>query len=459
MDETEDFTCLENLNKPRRTYLITYSQIDKSKFPTRESFAEACVQSFSQGKSTVTVVQYACCLENHIKGGEHYHLCLKLSGPKRWKSAKQHLLNVHKVSVHFQDKHDFYVAAYRYVTKEDKNVFHSPGHPALENISSPKTKQCIKEYRKRKSEAASELSSSSSGNPTPQKIAKRRLSNLDVADFLVANNVKSEKQLYATAQQRRKEGESDLAAFVMNRSSKQVSELIDTAWKLEDSQAIIDRESISRTERIHSASHSACENNCDGKWLECATEVLRNNNVHPYVFAAALRELIEKGRGKRRNIIITGPADSGKTFLLNPLSRVFTGTLSNPSSTKFGWIGADEAEIIFLNDFRWNPEQIKWSDFLLLLEGQTVHLPAPMNHYSKDICINSDVPIFATSIAEILFRNRSGDVNIMETEMMQVRWKVFQFTKQIPKEDQRNIPSCGACFSKLVLLGENMDKL
>ena len=90
-----------------------------------------------------------------------------------------------------------------------------------------------------------------------------------------------------------------------------------------------------------------------------------------------------KGRGKYRNIFIKGPANCEKTFLLNPLCKIYH-TFCNPATSTFAWVGAEEAEIIFLNDFRWAAKIIPWHDMLLLLEGQTVHLPAPKCHYTKD---------------------------------------------------------------------------
>ena len=33
--------------------------------------------------------------------------------------------------------------------------------------------------------------------------------------------------------------------------------------------------------------------------------------------------------------------------MLSPITKIFPGTLVSPSSTKYAWIGADEAEIIF----------------------------------------------------------------------------------------------------------------
>ena len=163
--------------------------------------------------------------------------------------------------------------------------------------------------------------------------------------------------------------------------------------------------------------------------------MLQTNSIHPFVFAAALRELMIKGRGKFRNLMLVGPANCGKTFLLSPLQVLFN-TFSNPSNDKYAWIGAEQSEIIFLNDFRWSQELIAWKEFLFLLEGQVVHLPSPKNHYATDICISFDLPIFATGKSRIIFTGRYKQPDERETEMMSVKWKVFELFPQIAEEDQ-----------------------
>ena len=50
-----------------------------------------------------------------------------------------------------------------------------------------------------------------------------------------------------------------------------------------------------------------------------------------------------------------------------------------------------------LHDFRWSKDLIPWHDILILLEDETVKLPALENIYSEDIVISTDVTIFATS--------------------------------------------------------------
>ena len=74
------------------------------------------------------------------------------------------------------------------------------------------------------------------------------------------------------------------------------------------------------------------------------------------------------------NILLVGPTNCGKSFLLNPLELIYK-TFVNPAMGRYVWIGLDECEVAYLNDFRWSGELICWNDFLLFLEGQTIHLP------------------------------------------------------------------------------------
>ena len=80
---------------------------------------------------------------------------------------------------------------------------------------------------------------------------------------------------------------------------------------------------------------------CGGEWFQCATQVLVSNGIHPFVFS--------------------------DHYLLTPLKDIFQ-TFSNQANDKYGWVGAEKAEVIFLNDFRWTSDMIKWNDFLVLLE-------------------------------------------------------------------------------------------
>ena len=50
----------------RSVYLVTYSQANLEKFPSRNDFAKAIIASFTQGSAQV--LQWCCSVENHSDG-------------------------------------------------------------------------------------------------------------------------------------------------------------------------------------------------------------------------------------------------------------------------------------------------------------------------------------------------------------------------------------------------------
>ena len=122
---------------------------------------------------------------------------------------------------------------------------------------------------------------------------------------------------------------------------------------------------MSRLEILWSFRNKECVNDCAGEWLTIATNILQRNDIPIRSFTSAVYQLLEKGRGKYRNLMITGPANCGKTFILLPLTLIYN-SFCNPASTSFAWVGAETGEIIFLNDFRWSPQIMPWHDLLLL---------------------------------------------------------------------------------------------
>ena len=83
--------------------------------------------------------------------------------------------------------------------------------------------------------------------------------------------------------------------------------------------------------------------------------MLQNNDIEERTFGRAIMTALEKGRGKYRNIMIIGPANCAKTFLLKPLSVIYN-TFYNTAMGNFAWVGVQDKECIFLNDFRWSQQ-------------------------------------------------------------------------------------------------------
>ena len=87
---------------------------------------------------------------------------------------------------------------------------------------------------------------------------------------------------------------------------------------------------------------------CNGEWLVCAKRVLCQNNFNIYVYCCNpcryhyLRQ--------KNNIILVGPTNCGKPFFLNPLEIVFKSFV-NPANRKYPWVGLEECEVAYLNDY------------------------------------------------------------------------------------------------------------
>ena len=80
-----------------------------------------------------------------------------------------------------------------------------------------------------------------------------------------------------------------------------------------------------------------------------------------------VRNLLEKGRRKYRNVLLKGGTNCGKTFLLNPLIVIYRA-FCNPANCSLAWVGVEDSEVVFLNDFKWSPAVLPWHDMLLLLK-------------------------------------------------------------------------------------------
>ena len=249
--------------------------------------------------------------------------------------------------------------------------------------------------------------------------------------------------------QQNRKGNTRLAEFVANKGHKAVDEALSVAKEFAGAEAKLARSKKTRVELLHDVIQGEGADGCEGKWLPAALEVLRSNGILVSAFSNAVYTALKDGRGKYQNVFVHGPANSGKTFILSPLKSIYH-TFCNPATGSFAWMGVEEAEIIFLNDLRWSPTIIAWADFLQALEGDTVHLPAPKNFCKRDIELSKDTPFFATAdTTPVLVKG--GSIDSVNTEMMNLRWRFFNFWKQIPHSQQIRLTPCGHCFAELVL--------
>ena len=73
---------------------------------------------------------------------------------------------------------------------------------------------------------------------------------------------------------------------------------------------------------------------------------------------------------------------------------------------------------------------------------------------SKDIIVlEGDTPFLATCDAPLDLIN-NGSIDHVNTEMMNVRWRIFPLHRHIPRDEQRNIAVWARRFAELILYVE-----
>ena len=430
----------------RIVYLITYSRADIVKFPTRQRFGEAVVEAWNSCK--IPVLQWVVSIEAHPNtesyGSDemnqyHFHMAVKLQKRGRWLQVKKYLSEKYSIQVHFSDHHNTYYGAYKYVTKEDTEPAHSEGHPDL--TTTPRTESAIA-ANKRKGKGKLSFKKKRRGR-------EERMSVFDVCKLIQEKSINTRLELICLAIAQEREGKRCLVEFIANRGHKAVDEALSLAKEFSQAEARFLRSKKTRIQLLEECKDGECVEGCEGKWFLAADEVLRNQGIMPSAFCNAVYAALSKGRGKYRNVYLYGRSNCGKTFMLSPLKAIYK-TFCNPATGSFAWIGAEEAEVIFLNDFRWHPTIIAWPDLLQALEGDIIHLPVPKNFCQRDVELNSDTPFFATADAPLVLI-KGGTLDRTNTEMMDSRWCFFQFWNTIPQSQQREITPCGQCFARFIL--------
>ena len=87
-----------------------------------------------------------------------------------------------------------------------------------------------------------------------------------------------------------------------------------------------------------------------------ANEILKQSGTSK-ISLTKYTNLLDNGRIKCRNDRLVGPVNCEKNLILQLLSKVYR-CFKNPVKTSFAWFIAKKVKIIFLNDFRWNPQVI-----------------------------------------------------------------------------------------------------
>ena len=80
------------------------------------------------------------------------------------------------------------------------------------------------------------------------------------------------------------------------------------------------------------------------------------NEIDTFLFVTSIKDLLIRGRGKNGNVIITGPANCARTFMLKPVKLIFSeSTFENPANDKYAWVEPEKAKVFGAIAFSYPP--------------------------------------------------------------------------------------------------------
>ena len=96
---------------------------------------------------------------------------------------------------------------------------------------------------------------------------------------------------------------------------------------MESAKVKLEASKASRIDTVKTYLTSDCAEDCFGQWLQCAKEVLLLIGIDTLQFVASIKDLLIHGRGKNRNLTISGPVNWAKAFILKPFKIIFNDSI------------------------------------------------------------------------------------------------------------------------------------
>ena len=171
-----------------------------------------------------------------------------------------------------------------------------------------------------------------------------------------------------------------LSAILRLDADKIVSESV----KVLTASARISRKNMIREHgRLEVLRRAAAENkdcDCHGLWVPSALYILHRSNVSKEDFSTAIINAIVQGAGKGTTLILCGSPSSGKSWLLNPIMKLFKCMYSPGSQGNFNLIDIPQVEVLLWQDFRYDigtSKCISWGQWLNISGGETLLIGVP----------------------------------------------------------------------------------
>jgi hypothetical protein len=181
-----------------------------------------------------------------------------------------------------------------------------------------------------------------------------------------------------------------------------------------------------------------------GRWQSSAEEVCGLNGYSRCEIQAAVLEALTLGRAKGRNIFIVGDTSRAKSFTLKPLTLIYKA-FSPPDSGSHQLADLLGSELVWLNDFEYNPSFMTWPKMKDFLEGSPLKVAVPKT-VGSNYMFTADAPVFGTAPQRIKHPTAAK-----ETEQMNSRIQYFDFTHWFDPKSCPEIKPCAKCCASWLL--------
>ena len=142
--------------------------------------------------------------------------------------------------------------------------------------------------------------------------------------------------------------------------------------------------------------------------------------------------------------MIIGESNRAKSFVLKALSCIFK-TYVPPDSGTHQLADLKGSEILWLNEWEYDPSFMPWRKMKDFLEGSHVKVAVPKTS-GKNYTFTGDAPVFATSPDKIRHHKDS------ETVQMDNRVRYFTFTHFFDPDHCPDIQPCAHCCARWYLV-------
>ena len=398
------------------------------------------------------------------QGDVHDHGAVLGEQSFRYLPVKRALLQRHGLASHWSCTHTGHWSTVRYLalpspSKPFNSLDHYPVlwakhgfHPAvLDCCYEPVTAKALTAKRQKIVAEATEAGE-----------AEPKVNDLDVWALVVRSGVRNtddDKRAHLRLGAFAKQHCGEAMVHYLFRRRQQLPKMIDDIWQWENMESLAEQAGKSRIALLNAAGSSACV--CNGIWGRTVADSFVQNGINITELCHDVLDALHHGRSETLPVIVFAGqrGGEGKSVFFKPLRSVYDGDNFVFSLTgecgNFPLMDLPYAKVVFLDEFRFDPEVISWATLCLWFDGSAVPLGRPQNvpGESGNMTYKGSAPIFVTTkLPDLESLEYNAQINPVTGEpwdadasMLLRRLKIYKFRVRIQKPPKFKF--CARCFA------------